>query len=218
MSAFQSMRTRCLSKSWPSFFVRSGKFASAFVEIDRMELAPSKGVLERHGSAEQVGMQLRNAFLKLGMMQDGPGAPKGNNNARAENRTKSPISAAKSKLQQLAHQELKARAALPKFEPVPPPKVVTLQSTTKLIDGKLTTSVKRAASAENHKHIEILRAATYEPKSDTKAYLDHSKPKRSHHKKIVGATNDAAMLPATKKATHHAIIPAKRSHHKKKVA
>ncbi len=246
MSAFQNMRTRCLSKSWPSVFVKSGKFASAFVDLSDTGVV---AFIEAHGSQQEAGDTLRKRFIQLGVMQDGPGAPAGNANARAENRVKTKaienaaklavmevVAGGKKRLaaQVLGLTEMKVQSAIDRvvdstkaLDAALKPKVLTLQSTTKLIDGKPVTSVKR-----------VIDFAKKNPLTDTSTKKKGRKAtkteiKRSHHKKPLA--KDAGGKPSKRshkksagsggrdasKKSHHAHRDAttkRRSHHKKEAA
>lgn len=207
MSIFQNLRTRSIKQKWDAVFERSGKFASAFVDTTELfkfagaeknvRLPGDRGLIEHHGSIDAVGKALRRELVSLGIMQDGPGAPKGNRNAIAANREK-----VTKKIVKKNDATILSRFSMEKFEAVPPPKkpyaapkVVTLQSTTKLVDGKLSTSVAKTKAPKNAVEISRVFGSTVKMP-------------------LVGATNDAAALPPAKKRSHHKIEP-KRSHHKK---
>lgn len=91
MKAFHAVRQHAAKKGWPATFVTSGggKYASCFIDLHR-EIGdgdPSKRVLlETHGTPQEAGLAMRKHLLNLGLMQRGPGAPKGNRNAVAANR------------------------------------------------------------------------------------------------------------------------------------
>lgn len=84
---FNNLRSTASRKKWPRFFVTSRtrsapvkRFLSLFVET------PDGVMLEAHGEIEPAAIDMTNQCVAAGLMQTGPGAPKGNDHAKAENR------------------------------------------------------------------------------------------------------------------------------------
>ncbi len=269
MKTFNNMRARAFAKKWDAFFIVSDRkkkaFASAFVDLGQRHPLT---FLEAHGKPEQVGKDLRAKLIKLGVLQDGPGAPKGNANAAGEHEmTAKPIAARLKRLKKkretakvfnvpfgsgakpvkakspevIGLPETKVQVAIDRViestnnldavlakekksegtaaqiqVKTAAPRMITIQSTTKLVDGKLSTSVAKKNNVAVHEAAAAQRALGDQVKMNAGARGPaKNRPKPAPSMRLSRNRRAAAeKLKATKKPAN-VVRGKKRSHHKK---
>jgi len=206
MKAFFNIRQLAAKKRLDATFVTSGAYASCFVDHPGWPPGRTDSFIETHGLAQAAGLAMKEKLVALGIAQNGVGAPRGNNNAGAENRkaaqatkgaevkkarcVSDPTSLAGALLQNLAQAQRANQAA-----------TLTFIGAT---NEKLLKQAKKPTSREV---VIAGKTITMLPERDESQYSTVVVKKRSHHKKVVLHPPMALSAP---------LVPAKRSHHKKK--